>query len=285
MTPSTSNTVDEAFEVETESKTVRCFRIAKTSSDLTRQPAIVFTHGAGGDLSSEGIANFTHGFATQAPVVCFRGNMNLKSRIKGFRSVCENLHSFEVLGGRSMGARAAVMTANEETTHLALVSYPLHTGQQTRDQILLDLPKSLKVIFVIGEKDSMCDLKRLEQVRERMQCQTWLVKVLGADHGMNVKPKAGTQAVGILTGEVVAQWLAKHNEEAHEGRIHWDAEKEEAVWSGWSQDIPSNVASDGERERQVASEDTESTSPAVGKKRNATKERTGPESKRRRSRR
>ena len=133
-----------------------------------------------------------------------------------------------------MGARAAVMAATEETTHLVLVSYPLHTDKEVRDQILLDLPGDLKVIFVSGDGDAMCDLERLEEVRARMKCETWRVVVQGADHGMNVKPKAGTMEVGKMVGEVVAKWVKGSDDSLREGTIIWNDEVGRAEWTGWT---------------------------------------------------
>ena len=133
-----------------------------------------------------------------------------------------------------MGARAAVTAAMENTTHLVLVSYPLHTAKETRDQVLLDLPASINVIFVSGDRDEMCDLERLEEVRKKMRCKTWRVVVENADHGMNVKPKAGTREVGKKTGEVVAMWLESSDISLTEGKIVWNADEETAQWTGWS---------------------------------------------------
>ncbi|KAI4244970.1 MAG: hypothetical protein L6R42_010314 [Xanthoria sp. 1 TBL-2021] len=135
-------------------------------------------------------------------------------------------------GGRSMGARAAVMAATEETKHLMLISYPLHTGDQVRDQILLDISPSVKVIFVSGDRDSMCDLTRLDEVRSKMKCQSWRIIVEGADHGMDMKPKKPTQAVGIKTGEVVAGWIQANDDSRREGSILCD-EGGEVKWTGW----------------------------------------------------
>ena len=163
--------------------------------------------------------------------------MNLKSRVKMFSEVIAsnlNVHTPNCLGGRSMGARAAVMAVSESTTHLVLVSYPLHTAKETRDQVLLDLPAAIKVIFVSGDRDEMCDLERLEEVRRKMKCKTWRVVVENADHAMNVKPKAGTREVGEKTGSVVAMWLKSSDISPGEGKIVWDANEETAQWSGWS---------------------------------------------------
>ena len=192
---------------------IPCIKFIRKNA--TRQsPGLIFTHGAGGTLRSNAVINFANGFAQISPIICFKGNMNLKSRTKMFTAVHEDQQAPQHLGGRSMGARAAVMAATDQTTHLVLVSYPLHTDKETRDQILLDLPAAMKVIFVSGDGDNMCDLQRLRNVRQKIKCKSWLVVVEGADHGMNVKPKAGAELVGRKTGEcffcplVPLYWLA-----------------------------------------------------------------------------
>ena len=219
---------------------INCLYTTKDTAGLACIDAdLVFTHGAGGTLQSDAVANFTHGFASHSPqssILCFQGNMNLKARVKMFSEVMASDLNAKIprcLGGRSMGARAAVMAATETTTHLVLVSYPLHTARETRDQVLLDLPASIKVIFVSGDRDEMCNLERLEEVRGKMQCKTWRVIVENADHGMNVKPKSGTREVGRKTGDVVAMWLSS-SDNRREGRIAWNPDEEMAQWNGWS---------------------------------------------------
>lgn len=226
---------------------INCVYTTKIAGDLARMDAaLVFTHGAGGTLQSDAMANFTHGFSShsqQSSILCFQGNMNLKSRVKMFSEVIaskSNVHTPRCLGGRSMGARAAVMAATENTTHLVLFSYPLHTAKETRDQVLLDLPASIKVIFVTGGRDDMCNLERLEEVRSKMNCKTWRIVVENADHGMNVTPKAGTREVGRKTGNIVAMWLKSQDVNLREGKIAWNTDQ--VQWSGWSL---------GDEERQV----------------------------------
>ena len=220
---------------------ISCEYTTKDAGDLARiEPALIFTHGAGGNLQSDAIANFTDGFSShsrQSSILCFQGNMNLKSRVKMFSEVIAsdvNVHTPRCLGGRSMGARAAVMAAMEDTSHLALVSYPLHNAKETRDQILLDLPAKIKVIFVSGDRDEMCDLERLEEVRKKMKCKTWRITVQNADHGMKVQPKAGIREVGKKTGDVVAMWLMSSDTSLREGKITWNTDTKTAQWSGWS---------------------------------------------------
>jgi predicted alpha/beta-hydrolase family hydrolase len=161
--------------------------------------------------------NFCTGISTHFPILAFQGSMNLGSRLKGFLACIEHLGTQErlVLGGRSMGARAAVMAATEvleedeaRQVELVLASYPLQGPKDVRDQILLDLPASVRVVFVSGDRDVMCPLEMLEGVRKRMKARSRVVVVKGADHGMHVKPARLEREVGERTGRVVADWLA-----------------------------------------------------------------------------
>lgn len=227
---------------------VHCIYTATSIDDShSLKPALVFTHGAGGSLKSDAIADFAHGFASYSPesvILCFQGNINLKSRVKMFKAVIndQKIRAPTCFGGRSMGARAAIMASNEEIRHLILVSYPLHTDNEVRDEILLNLPNTVKVIFISGDHDNMCDPERLEKVRKEMKCLTWRVLVQNADHGMNVSPKARTHDIGRKTGEVAARWLESNDEELRVGSIVWNAEEEAAQWSGWSSE--SSVSKD-----------------------------------------
>ena len=209
----------------------------KSDEEVTRivgKPALIFTHGAGGTLSSDGIAKFSLGFAKSLPILCFQGNMNLKSRVKMFSAVMENREFAACLGGRSMGARAAVMAATTDTKMLILASYPLHTAKETRDQILLSIDPAVDVLFIEGDRDDMCDLERFEGVRKKMKCKTWLIVVKGADHSMNISPKSATAEVVSMTGELAAQWIQDRDDTRKRGRISWD---DGVKWSGWEQDV------------------------------------------------
>ncbi|KAF8858322.1 hypothetical protein BDZ45DRAFT_402011 [Acephala macrosclerotiorum] len=234
------------FEIPLEGKTpIKCITSSPSSPSNAALPALVFTHGASGTLQSDAILNFRNGFATRSAIACFQGSMNLPSRVKLFKAVIDHESKtapVTALGGRSMGARAAVMAAKGrgKLRALVLVSYPLHTGKgDVRDEILLEIEEEVKVLLVVGDKDSMCDLERLEGARGKMKAESWRIVVEGADHGMGVKPKVGTKGVGELVGRVVAEWLRDIEEggldgQGKEGRIWWD-EGEEPIerWSGW----------------------------------------------------
>lgn len=158
-----------------------------------------------------------------------------------------------------MGARAAVMTAAAQvpaitTTHLVLVSYPLHSAGQgsIRDQILISLPPSMKVIFVSGDRDSMCDLERMEEVRAKMACKSWRVVISGADHGMKLRsPNAGkADDVVQQSGEVVAAWINESDEGKREGHIYLN-EVGEVHWSGWCSGFPSQRNEDNNTDTNI----------------------------------
>lgn len=166
-----------------------------------------------------------------------------------------------------MGARAAVMTVVAAqvspdiitTTHLVLVSYPLHSsagqGSSIRDQILISLPPSMKVIFVSGDRDSMCDLERLEGVRSKMACKSWRVVISGADHGMKLRsPNAGkADDVVEQSGEIVAAWITESDEGKREGQIVLN-EIGEVHWSGWSSGFSSQQNEENNTDTNIAGE-------------------------------
>jgi predicted alpha/beta-hydrolase family hydrolase len=198
---------------------------------------LIFTHGAGGTLSAPAVVDFCSGVSVTntVTVLAFQGSMNLGSRVKGFRACVEYVEgereegrkksggkraqaSGLLVGGRSMGARAAVMAVLEKKEEkekekeggvdLVLVSYPLKGPKDVRDQILLDLPASVNVLFIIGEKDAMCPLDLLNHVRNSMKAKTQLVVVKGADHGMKGGGVKLEKERGEETGRVAVKWLS-----------------------------------------------------------------------------
>jgi predicted alpha/beta-hydrolase family hydrolase len=170
--------------------------------------------------------------------------MNLASRVKGFHACIDHILKQDqdgaspkkkkegteqgnqrenrlLLGGRSMGSRAAVIAAteylsapsnlslpnsSESSIDLILVSYPLINGNKPmRDQILLDLPTHVRVLFITGSEDKMCPLEQLTTVRESMRAQSWMIVVEGLDHGMRGKRE---RELGEWAGRAAAEWVA-----------------------------------------------------------------------------
>ena len=100
---------------------------------------------------------------------------------------------------------------------MVLVSYPLVSDKgESRAEILLALPETVSVLFVVGDRDKMCPLSELEEVREKMEARSWLCVVKGADHGMNLlaSNKDGEEHVGQMTGRVAAEWIMDGGKDA-----------------------------------------------------------------------
>jgi predicted alpha/beta-hydrolase family hydrolase len=236
------------FKIPFNDKQIVCERHPGTKS-ADGNVSLIFTHGAGGGIENPATKDFVTGFASAASndVICFQGTMNPKHRTKTFHAVIENQGRATALGGRSMGARAAVITATEcdeenRPEALILVSYPLGAGaKQTkkqldgdaRKQILLDLPADIDVLFVIGSEDIQCSLRELGSARKEMKARSWLMEVKNGDHGMGLKPKAGMQPVRQRTGALAARWLKEHGDNEQYSTVSWDEEKSEVVCSDW----------------------------------------------------
>lgn len=215
-------------------KQIECER-----SGTDESPDLIFTHGAGGGLAAPAIAEFADGFAASATILCFKGTMNLGSRTKHFVAVAERYPTCQVFGGRSMGSRAACALAAEHSAQaraLVLVSYPLVGGKNSdsREQVLLSLPADLDVLFVSGDKDSMCDLRHLEDVQNKMEARCWTVKVVNADHGMNWSPKSSAVDMRRRTGAIAAEWIQHRDADRRSGEIWYD--DGDCHWSGWTLD-------------------------------------------------
>lgn len=253
------------FSIPFQDKKIICERRGAPTS-----PAMIFTHGAGGGIADPATADFATGYASVEGrcAVCYQGTMNLTNRVKGFKEVVkwcseegEHRGRVQVIGGRSMGARAAVLTAledwggeeeedeaergKEQIQALILASYPLLAGSkgekrepERREKILTDLPKGIDVLFIIGSEDAQCDFERLATLRKEMKARSWLVTVQGADHGMALKKKFGdgTRQIRLKTGEVAAQWVGERNRSGLEGEIRWEDEEEKAVFGGWREE-------------------------------------------------
>lgn len=103
----------------------------------------------------------------------------------------------------------------------------------SREQILLDLPAEANVLFISGSNDSMCSIKQLHATMSRMKARTWLIEVQGADHGMNVKPKAGTEAIVKRTGLLAAEWLLERDERKRYSSLSWSSAERKILSTGW----------------------------------------------------
>jgi dienelactone hydrolase len=243
----------QRFTIPLSDKSIQCERRGGDS-----KLCLIFTHGAGGGLSNAATKNFTDGFAEVSSVVSFQGNMNLQGRVNSFNAVIKHENTRVALGGRSMGARAAVIAASHPDANVEaviLASFPMVGAQKgdSREQILLDLPEGIDVLFISGSNDSMCSMERLQRVVKKMKARSWIVEVQGADHGMSIKSKAGVEPVRKSQGTLAAKWLIERDASKRYYSLSWSNNKVEST--GWQEvSEPSNSQSASRGKKAKASE-------------------------------
>jgi predicted alpha/beta-hydrolase family hydrolase len=117
-----------------------------------------------------------------------------------------------LIGGRSMGGRAASMLAADGfcCDGLLLLAYPLHPAgnpERLRDAHLSQL--RVPTLCLNGTRDALCRRDLMEQVVDRLP-KTWTMHWLnGADHSFHVLKSSGRSDAEVLSeiGEAAAAWL------------------------------------------------------------------------------
>jgi hypothetical protein len=119
-----------------------------------------------------------------------------------------------IIGGRSMGGRAASMLAAEgfASDGLLLLAYPLHPAgkpDQLRDA---HLPKiEMPVLCVNGTRDALCRRDLMDAVLDRVG-PSWTMHWLdGADHSFHVLKSSGRTDAEVLAeiGEASRVWAER----------------------------------------------------------------------------
>jgi predicted alpha/beta-hydrolase family hydrolase len=120
-----------------------------------------------------------------------------------------------IIGGRSMGGRAASMLAAEgfDCDGLLLLAYPLHPAgkpEQLRDAHLAQI--RVPVLCFNGTRDELCRRDLMERALAGLSWQMhWLE---GADHSFHMLKSSGRTDADVL-GEVAAvsrAWLSQLSE-------------------------------------------------------------------------
>lgn len=118
-----------------------------------------------------------------------------------------------IIGGRSMGGRAASMLAAEgfPCAGLLLLAYPLHPADRPDKLRDAHLPAvSAPVLCINGARDPLCRRDLMEAVLARLGanwCMHWLA---GADHSFHVLKRSGTTDAAVMreVGQVAGTWLS-----------------------------------------------------------------------------
>jgi predicted alpha/beta-hydrolase family hydrolase len=117
-----------------------------------------------------------------------------------------------VIGGRSMGGRAASMLAADgfDADGLLLLAYPLHPPgkpEQLRDA---HLPRiTMPVLCFSGKRDPFCTPALMERVLKTVTTRWEMHWLEGADHSFHVLKSSGRNDAAVLeeVGTATAAWL------------------------------------------------------------------------------
>jgi uncharacterized protein len=204
----------------------------------TANPKAVFVcaHGAGGHKADRGMERL-------ATVLCQRGfdvvRFNFLYREAGSRRpdpMPRLTQCFEavvahtraqlgkkrlVIGGRSMGGRAASMMAAEgfDCDGLLLFAYPLHPLGKPEQLRVAHLPKiQVPVLCINGTRDAFCTRELMERALEPVRTRWTMHWIEGADHSFLVLKSSGRTDADVYAeiGEAGGRWLDHAVESAPE---------------------------------------------------------------------
>lgn len=119
-----------------------------------------------------------------------------------------------IIGGRSMGGRAASMLAADgfACDGLLLLAYPLHPPgrpEQLRDAHLPDI--KVPVICFSGTRDPFCTPSLMEDVLKRVKTDWEMHWVEGADHSFHVLKSSGKTDAQVLAeiADAAEAWVKR----------------------------------------------------------------------------
>ncbi len=119
-----------------------------------------------------------------------------------------------IIGGRSMGGRAASMLAatGYDADGLLLLAYPLHPAGQPeklRDAHLPDI--RMPTLCINGTRDALCTPALMERAVATVTCPFTMHWVEGADHSFHVLKSSGTTDAQVMRdiSAVTRRWLSR----------------------------------------------------------------------------
>jgi hypothetical protein len=118
-----------------------------------------------------------------------------------------------IIGGRSIGGRAASMMAADhvQADALLLLAYPLHPAgrpEQLRDAHLPSI--TIPALCLNGTRDALCRRDLMDAVLPRLHPTFEMHWIEGADHSFHVLKSSGRTDADVLAeiGQATASWLA-----------------------------------------------------------------------------
>jgi predicted alpha/beta-hydrolase family hydrolase len=188
----------------------------------------VLAHGAGGHMSDRGMLAVSENLRTAgAGILRFNflyreknaGRPDPMPRLQECISSVSNYARERIeprrliLGGRSMGGRAASMLVADgyACDALLLLAYPLHPAGkpgQLRDAHLPQI--KLPVLCLNGTRDALCTRELMDSTIARLGRNWTMHWLAGADHSFHVLKASGRTDAEVLSeaGEAVGAWAA-----------------------------------------------------------------------------
>src|SRR5689334_6074242 len=191
----------------------------------------VFAHGAGGNMNDRGVAATSRALQDRG-ISTVRFNFlykekkssrpdpmpKLKDTISAVvaRAREEVSPAKLIIGGRSMGGRAASMLAADgfDCAGLLLLAYPLHPPgkpDQLRDAHLPSI--RVPVLCFNGTRDAFCTPSLMDDVLKRVKTKWEMHWVEGADHSFHVLKSSGKTDGQVLNemADGISEWVRRLN--------------------------------------------------------------------------
>jgi predicted alpha/beta-hydrolase family hydrolase len=200
--------------------------VYETATTGEEGTVFVCAHGAGGSISDRGTLASAQAMR-DAGFGVVRFNFPYKERKSGRPDAMPTLmHTVAavvaftkkeltptrvVIGGRSMGGRAASMLAADgfDADGLSLLAYPLHPAGQPEKLRDAHLPRiQMPVLCINGTRDELCTPTLMTQALTMVTAPWTMHWVEGADHSFHVLKSSGRTDVLVLDEmrTVAAEW-------------------------------------------------------------------------------
>jgi predicted alpha/beta-hydrolase family hydrolase len=187
----------------------------------------VCAHGAGGNMSDKGMLATANTMRANG-IGVVRFNFLYKEKKSGRpdpmpklmettvavveRVRAELKSSRLVIGGRSMGGRAASMLAADgfDADGLLLLAYPLHPAGQPEKLRDAHLPKiRMPVLCFNGTRDALCTPALMERALKTVTAPWDMRWIEGADHSFHVLKSSGRTDADVMAeiGRASRSWL------------------------------------------------------------------------------
>jgi uncharacterized protein len=176
----------------------------------------VCAHGAGGQMNDRSVIAVTRALRERG-IGTVRFNFLYRERGSGrpdpmpcliacFEAVVASVRervgaSTLLLGGRSMGGRAASMMVADGAAcaGLLLLAYPLHPPGQPAKLRVDHLPRiAIPVLCINGTRDPFCDPSLMERALSGLGANWRMLWLTGADHSFHVLKSSGRTDADVL---------------------------------------------------------------------------------------